>query len=30
MIAGEEIYYVGIINGNPYLERVNPLYFSYD
>lgn len=30
LIAGEEIYYVGIINGNPYLERVNPLYFSYD
>lgn len=30
LIAGEEIYYVGIINGQPYLERVNPLYFSYD
>lgn len=30
LIAGEEIYYVGIINSNPYLERVNPLYFSYD
>lgn len=30
LIAGEEIYYVGIINGDPYLERVNPLYFSYD
>lgn len=30
LIAGEEIYYIGIINGNPYLERVNPLYFSYD
>lgn len=30
LIAGEEVYYVGIINGNPYLERVNPLYFSYD
>lgn len=30
LIAGEEFYYVGIINGNPYLERVNPLYFSYD
>ena len=30
LIAGEEIYYVGIINGEPYLERVNPLHFSYD
>lgn len=30
LIAGEEIYYVGILNGNPYLERVNPLFFSYD
>lgn len=30
LIAGEEIYYVGIINGDPYLERVNPVYFSYD
>ena len=30
LIAGEEIYYVGILNGNPYIERVNPLYFSYD
>lgn len=30
LIAGEEIYYVGILNGNPYVERVNPLFFSYD
>lgn len=30
LIAGEEVYYVGILNGDPYLERVNPLYFSYD
>ena len=30
LIAGEEVYYVGILNGNPYLERVNPLMFSYD
>ena len=30
LIAGEEVYYVGIINGDPYLERVNPLFFSYD
>ena len=30
LIAGEEIYYIGIQNGEPYVERVNPLYFSYD
>lgn len=30
LIAGSEIYYVGILNNEPYLERVNPLYFSYD
>ena len=30
LIAGTEIYYVGILNSEPYLERVNPLYFSYD
>lgn len=30
LIAGEEIYYVGILNGEPYMERVNPLFFSYD
>ena len=30
LIAGEEIYYVGIVNGDPYLERVNPLYCDYD
>ena len=30
LIAGEEIYYVGIINGEPVLERVNPLYCDYD
>lgn len=30
LIAGTEIYYVGILNNEPYLERVNPLYFSYD
>ena len=30
LIAGEEIYYVGIQNGEPSLERVNPLYFSFD
>lgn len=30
LIAGEEVYYVGILNGNPYVERINPLYFNYD
>ena len=30
LIAGTEIYYVGINNSEPYLERVNPLFFSYD
>lgn len=30
LIAGTEIYYVGVLNDEPYIERVNPLYFSYD
>ena len=30
LIAGEEVYYVGVINDEPYMERVNPMYFSYD
>lgn len=30
LIAGEEVYYVGVQNGNPYMERVNPIYFSFD
>ena len=30
LIAGSEIYYVGVLNDEPYMERVNPLYFSYD
>ena len=30
LIAGEEIYYVGVLNDEPYMERVNPEYFSYD
>jgi hypothetical protein len=30
LIAGEELYYVGILNGEPTLERVNPLYADYD
>ena len=30
LIGGEEIYYVGVINGDPYVERVNPMYFDYE
>lgn len=30
LIGGEEIYYVGIRNGEPCLERINPEYFDYD
>ena len=30
LIAGTEIYYVGVQNDEPYLERVNPLFFAYD
>lgn len=30
LIAGEEIYYVGIVNGEPVCERVNPYQFTYD
>lgn len=30
LIGGEEIYYIGVINGDPYVERVNPMYFDYD
>lgn len=30
LISGQEMYYVGILNSEPYMERVNPMYFSYD
>lgn len=30
LIAGTEVYYVGVQNDEPYLERVNPLFFAYD
>ena len=30
LIGGEEIYYVGIVNGEPRLQRINPIYFDYD
>lgn len=30
LIAGQEVYYVGILNAEPYMERVNPMYFAFD
>lgn len=30
LISGEEIYYTGIVNGEPMCERVNPYQFTYD
>ncbi len=30
LIAGEEIYYTGIVNGEAVLERVNPYHCTYD
>ena len=30
LISGREIYYVGVLNAEPYAERVNPIGFSYD
>lgn len=30
LISGIEIYYVGVLNAEPYAERVNPICFSYD
>lgn len=30
LISGREIYYVGVLNEEPYAERVNPICFSYD
>lgn len=30
LVGGEEIYYIGIVNGEPCLERINPIYFDYD
>lgn len=30
LISGREIYYVGVLNAEPYAERVNPVCFSYD
>lgn len=30
LISAREIYYSGIVNGEPTLERINPLYISFD
>lgn len=30
LISGNEVYYVGVQNDEPYMERVNPMFFSYD
>ena len=30
LISGQEVYYVGVLNAEAYMERVNPMYFSYD
>lgn len=30
LIGGQEIYYVGVLAAEPYMERVNPMYFAYD
>ena len=30
LIAGTEIYYVGVQADEPYMERVNPMFFAYD
>lgn len=30
LIGGYEVYYCGVLNAEPYMERVNPIYFSFD
>ena len=30
LIGGREVYYVGVLNAEPYMEHVNPMTFSYD
>lgn len=30
LIGGEEEYYIGILNGQPHVERVNPMFFDYE
>ena len=30
LISGREFYYIGVLNVEPYAERINPMHFSYD
>lgn len=30
LITNKEIYYCGIVNGDPYVEKINPYYLSHD
>lgn len=30
LIAGKEVYYIGIQNGEPFMEAVNPMYIGHD
>ena len=30
LIGGEEIYYIGVRNGNPCVDHINPIYFNYE
>lgn len=30
LLSSEELYYVGEINGNPFVEQVNPVFCDYD
>ena len=30
LIGGLEVYYVGVLGAEPYMERVNPMYFAFD
>lgn len=30
LIGGVEVYYIGVQNDEPYMERVNPIFFAYE
>jgi hypothetical protein len=30
LLSAHTVYYVGVVNGEPFLERINPLEFAYD
>jgi len=30
LLVAKEIYYNGVVNGEPHMERVNPMYFAHD